>query len=475
MIAADSVALALAWLPDLLARARLGGWPPGLRVAEVGIVAVTTMLSIGYAAAQRLYFARVCSTKAIEFQRIFRVAIVSSLVGAILIWLMGYRPSVTGTVIRGAAAFALLVIGRSLFRGWLSAQRRRGRHARPVVIVGTNEDAASWCRLLAQHPELGLEVCAVVGNERPSHANCVDLWQGGLGELHAVMSRTGATGAMVAATDLSPAELNWVVRELMCAGIHVHVSNGIRGIARDRLSPTSIARESLFYVEPRMLMDWQLRTKRALDLVLAAMLLVVLVPLLTCCAGLIKLVDGGPVLFKQKRVGRHGKLFVLLKLRTMVVDAEARQAELASRNRRKGPLFKLDRDPRVTRLGRFLRATSIDELPQLLNVLKGDMSLVGPRPALPSEVATFDEDLLVRHDVPPGITGLWQLEARDNPSFDSYQRLDVHYVENWSLLLDLGIIFSTAGSVVARSVHIFWSSVHGSFSTGRDLSDTILD
>ena len=145
--------------------------------------------------------------------------------------------------------------------------------------------------------------------------------------------------------------------------------------------------------------------------------------------------------------------FEILKLRSMCVDAEARLGALrAEQNDRTGPLFKLDEDPRVTRVGRFIRAFSLDELPQLLNVLRGEMSLVGPRPALPSEVAAFPADLHARHVVRPGITGLWQVEARDNPSFGAYRRLDLFYVDNWSLSLDFVVLLGTIEQLVARPV-----------------------
>jgi lipopolysaccharide/colanic/teichoic acid biosynthesis glycosyltransferase len=157
------------------------------------------------------------------------------------------------------------------------------------------------------------------------------------------------------------------------------------------------------------------------------------------------------VFFRQQRVGRDGEPFTILKLRTMVVDAEARLAELVSQNQREGILFKLANDPRITPVGRILRATSLDELPQLINVVRGDMSLVGPRPALPVEVAQFDEELLARQRVRPGITGLWQVEARDSASFQAYQRLDLFYVENWSVSLDLAILLSTVQTVAVRA------------------------
>ena len=152
----------------------------------------------------------------------------------------------------------------------------------------------------------------------------------------------------------------------------------------------------------------------------------------------------------------------MLKFRTMVVDAEARLAEVQADNERSGPLFKLADDPRVTRIGDFLRGTSLDELPQLINVVKGDMSLVGPRPALRREVEAFPAELRARHGVRPGITGLWQVEARDNPAFDAYRRLDLFYVENWSLALDIVILLGTAEQLLLRP---FLSRKQGEMAT----------
>ena len=168
----------------------------------------------------------------------------------------------------------------------------------------------------------------------------------------------------------------------------------------------------------------------------------------------VKFTDRGPVLFGQTRVGRDGELIKVWKFRSMVVNAEAKLAALMAEqgNERSGPLFKLEKDPRVTRIGRFIRATSLDELPQLFNVIKGEMSIVGPRPALPAEVAQFDDRLLDRLQMPPGITGLWQVEARDNPHFGAYRRLDLFYVDNWSLNLDLVIMVATVEQVLSKAV-----------------------
>ncbi|MGH9055098.1 MAG: sugar transferase, partial [Acidimicrobiales bacterium] len=182
--------------------------------------------------------------------------------------------------------------------------------------------------------------------------------------------------------------------------------------------------------------------------VLATACLAASAPLILLAAAAIKVHDGGPVLFRQERVGRDGAPFGLLKLRTMVPNAASLLPQLAVVNERNGPLFKMQRDPRVTPVGRVLRVTSLDELPQLLNVLAGSMSLVGPRPALAEEVARFDDELAGRHSVRPGITGLWQIEARHNPSFHAYRRLDLLYTNKWSLALDLSIMVATAPAVL---------------------------
>jgi lipopolysaccharide/colanic/teichoic acid biosynthesis glycosyltransferase len=162
--------------------------------------------------------------------------------------------------------------------------------------------------------------------------------------------------------------------------------------------------------------------------------------------------DRGPVFFRQVRVGKDGRPFTVLKLRTREVDAESRMADLGDRNERHGPLFKVSNDPRVTPVGNFLRASALDEIPQLFNVLAGQMSIVGPRPALPIETAQFDAELQRRHLVKPGATGLWQVEANHKASFDEYRRLDLYYVDNWSVGLDLSVIIDTVPAIARRAL-----------------------
>jgi exopolysaccharide biosynthesis polyprenyl glycosylphosphotransferase len=188
--------------------------------------------------------------------------------------------------------------------------------------------------------------------------------------------------------------------------------------------------------------------KSIFDRVVGCLLLLGVSPILLVTALLVKLTSRGPVLFRQTRVGRGGEQFKMLKFRTMVADAEARKAELHALNEGNGILFKMRDDPRITKVGKYLRRFSIDELPQLLNVLRGDMSLVGPRPPLPAEVALYAIDDARRMLVKPGLTGLWQVSGRSDLTWEESMRLDLRYADNWSIALDLLILWKTARAVL---------------------------
>ncbi len=455
LLVLDLASVAIAWGVVLAIPGRFGGAfagrPGRLLIAEAAIV----MASIAAIASQRLYLARVSGVRSVEIARLARAATLSAVSAFVVSNLINAGISGWRAAAGGALSFVLLAWFRALYTTWLKWARAQGRYCRPVLIVGSNEQAHELYRLLDNHPEIGFRVVGVVG-----HAPDVAHWPepvrylGTLADSLSAASASGVTGVMVAGSAVPRDELDGLTRGLLRGGMHVHLhlSSGLEGISSRRLRPLPLAYEPLFYLEPLQLSNWQLTLKRALDVTLAAALLVATAPVLAVSALLIRLEDRGAVLFRQKRVGRHGEIFTMLKLRTMIPDAEKAQEVLLTSNERIGPLFKLQRDPRRTRIGRLLEAASIDELPNLFNVLRGEMSLVGPRPALPSEVAEFDEDLLARQSVPPGITGLWQVEARDNPSFYAYKRLDIFYVENWSLTLDVAIIVATIKHVMFRVV-----------------------
>jgi exopolysaccharide biosynthesis polyprenyl glycosylphosphotransferase len=206
----------------------------------------------------------------------------------------------------------------------------------------------------------------------------------------------------------------------------------------------------LLHVEEPHFTGWRRLVKRATDLVLTSIGLVIISPLMLAIAAVVKLQDGGPVIFRQTRVGRAGELFTMLKFRSMVVDAEERKDALVALNEGNGGLFKLREDPRITPIGKLLRDFSLDELPQLFNVLRGSMSLVGPRPHLASELAQMPREAVRRSLVTPGLTGLWQVSGRSDLEGDDAVRLDLRYVENWSLTLDLLILWKTASAVLAK-------------------------
>jgi exopolysaccharide biosynthesis polyprenyl glycosylphosphotransferase len=344
---------------------------------------------------------------------------------------------------------ATLVFARGSFDAYLRHARSKGHHCRSLVLIGGGTEATELRDLLAQYPELGFRLAGRVGDDADDDGSGVRLL-GSTDEVLEVCHRSGANGVLLTAASMSDADRTPLVNRLLAAGLHVHLSAGLRGLDPRRLRVVPIAHEPLFYVEATSLQPYQLRVKRAFDLVGASIAIVLVSPILLVAALAVKFSDGGPVVFRQERVGRYGRPFTCLKLRTMRVGAELEQAALD--NDRRGPLFKSAQDPRVTSVGRFLRVSSIDELPQLFNVLKGDMSLVGPRPAMPSEVAQFDSELLRRLDVPPGISGIWQVEARDVPAFDAYRRLDLYYVENWRFGLDVVVLVLTVQVVVSRIV-----------------------
>lgn len=204
---------------------------------------------------------------------------------------------------------------------------------------------------------------------------------------------------------------------------------------------------------PSMSLRLRLAMKRAIDILLSVVLLVLLSPVFILSMVAILVTDGRPILFRQSRVGRNGREFIMIKFRTMSTDAEDKLDEIKAENQRTGPLFKVNNDPRVTTVGRVLRRSSIDELPQLFNVLTGSMSLVGPRPALPAEVVEFSAELRRRELVAQGLTGLWQLEGRTDPDFTRYAELDLRYVENWTLRLDLWIMIRTPFVVLGHLIH----------------------
>jgi exopolysaccharide biosynthesis polyprenyl glycosylphosphotransferase len=447
---ADALALATAWtLTTLVWPTAPTSWADRLLLGLLPFVVFGCWLI----AKQRLYLARVATMRTVEQAGLVRACLLLMAGAAALTAVRGLDVLPARIAVQGALAFLCLSVARTSYRGWLTAARRAGRFTRPVLFVGIDHQTTEICEVMADHPELGFEPVGVIGTrEEAERAELGALWVGDLDQLVDVVAQGTVTGAIVSSTAIDPGTLNDVTRTLLEQRCHVHLSTGITGIDQRRIQPVHLGYEPLLYVEPLALTRGQLLAKRALDVVISAVVAVLVAPLVAISAVAIKVDDRGPVLFRQRRVGRDGELFTILKLRTMAVGAEEHLDELLPYNERNGPLFKMEDDPRVTRVGRILRSLSVDELPQLWNVLRGDMSLVGPRPALPSEARCFGERLQTRTQVLPGVTGLWQVEARTSGSMHTYERLDLFYIENWSVGLDIMVIIATLEEELVKLV-----------------------
>ena len=246
-------------------------------------------------------------------------------------------------------------------------------------------------------------------------------------------------------------EMRRIAWDLEGSGIDLIVVPSVTDVAGPRIHMRPVAGLPLLHMEQPQAGEAGGLSKRAFDVVLTAFGLLLLSPLLLVIAAVVKLQDGGPVFFRQSRVGRDGDAFGMFKFRSMVVDAEQQLSELKGANEMDSVLFKMKDDPRITKVGKFLRRYSVDELPQLFNVLRGEMSLVGPRPPLPSEVSQYHDDVHRRLLVRPGLTGLWQVSGRSGLSWDEAVRLDLYYVDNWSMTSDLVILFKTVQAVLGKA------------------------
>jgi exopolysaccharide biosynthesis polyprenyl glycosylphosphotransferase len=447
--AADFTVLVSAWAVAGLT------WPgePGVSAATTLITTLLIAISgVALLGADGLYANHVTEVRMVEQARLLRVGVRLAAAVTIFGWVLP-GPVNPWWVVAGSALSVVGLVGaRTVARAWIRSARAAGRYRRPIMLVGIDDRARELCLIVEEHTELGVDLVGVFGSRAAAHhAGMEAYWRGDIDDaILAAQSGTVTTAALVT-TALTPDEVNRVVPQLLAAGCQVQLAPGISGMDQRRLQPAQLAYEPMLQVEARRRhVVSQAAVKRALDLVVASVVAVLALPVLAISAVALKLGDGGPVLFRQVRVGRYGQPFTFYKLRTMTPDAEARIGDLAMQNERRGPLFKMENDPRVTPVGRVIRGLSIDELPQLWNVLRGDMSLVGPRPALPGEVARFHEHLRRRDQVRPGLTGLWQVEARDNPSFRPYERLDLFYLDNWSLGLDLMILVATVENELAR-------------------------
>nr|WP_245706781.1 sugar transferase [Austwickia chelonae] len=365
-----------------------------------------------------------------------------------------------------ARAYVLALIPMLLFAGlitrqgmrhWLGKHRCTGQLMQRTIVVGRADAAASLLRSIRAEPTQGLLPVAVCASGMDTDCDTMSSIEG--------IPVMGTPRDAIAAADLYDAEvvavashpdlagkalrrLAWALEE---RGIELIVSPGLLDVAGPRMSIRPSNNLSLLHVERPAHATRSVFLKDVMDRSLAFLLLLMLAPVLITVALAVKITDPGPVFFKQKRVGVRGEIFYIFKFRTMVVDAEKRLEALRAKSDGNGVLFKMKDDPRITGIGKVLRRYSLDELPQLFNVLFGDMSLVGPRPPLPAEVEQYEPDALRRLHVRPGMTGLWQVSGRSDLSWEESLRLDLRYVDNWSPIGDLHILFRTFRAVTHSS------------------------
>ncbi len=344
----------------------------------------------------------------------------------------------------------LLLAGRYVMRQLTNRARACGRFVTNTILVGGAGHLAALLKVLAREEWLGYRVAGLllpVGDPDPSCGRIPIL--GAPEDVMPVLRHAGVDAVIF--TDGSfdqPSEFNELARQIEDLDAQTIFVPAVTDVSPSRLLTRPVAGLPLVHVQRPAAARACSWSKRLFDIAGSVFALLLSAPVCLVAALLIKLTDGGPILYRQQRIGIGGKPFMLYKLRSMMVNADQMTDQLAAHSDGNGVLFKMARDPRITPVGRFIRRYSIDELPQLLNVLKGDMSLVGPRPALPSEVDRYDKYVRRRLAVRPGLSGLWQVSGRSNLSWDETVRLDLYYVDNWSMMQDLNILVRTIGAVL---------------------------
>jgi exopolysaccharide biosynthesis polyprenyl glycosylphosphotransferase len=397
---------------------------------------------------------RIIGSGATEYGRVLHASILTfglSLFGAFFLHLEVSRLYAITVFPLGTLALAA---NRWLWRRWLLARRAKGEYSSRVVLIGSQRSVQQTARDLLANPAHGFQVVGVGLTDGPNEGVL-----GGTGlpiigqidDVPALLDSYGADTVIATNSDHLPAER---VREISWAldpeRHQLVLAPSITDIAGSRVHLRPVAGLPLLHVETPQYEGPQRIAKRIFDAAVSALLLLALLPLFLLVAVLVKRADGGPVFYTQERVGRDGMTFRILKFRSMYLDADARRAELLAQLAASGEkrLFKMADDPRITPIGKVLRRYSIDELPQLINVLRGDMSLVGPRPALPEEVSDYSSKERRRLVVTPGMSGLWQVSGRSNLGWDDGIRLDLYYADNWSMTGDLIILWRTAKAVL---------------------------
>jgi exopolysaccharide biosynthesis polyprenyl glycosylphosphotransferase len=333
-------------------------------------------------------------------------------------------------------------LGRRTVEGQL---RRRGKGVDRTLIVGAGEVGRAVMRTLVARPDLGYQVVGFLESDRAKGGDAIGRFQrlGDLDDLEATLAEHAVAEVIITLPSAHSRRIQQMTRICRRAGVRARIVPDFYHLSLNQVDMDNLAGIPLLGIRETTLGRGPRLVKRIIDVIGGIACLLLFSPVIGLVVLLIRLDSKGPVLFRQERLGEHGNPFEVLKFRSMHVGAEAQKETLAALNEADGPLFKIRDDPRSTRVGRFLRKTSLDELPQLINVIQGDMSLVGPRPPLASEVVNYESWQRKRLKVKPGMTGLWQISGRSDLTFDEMCLLDIYYIENWSLWLDVRIILRT--------------------------------
>jgi exopolysaccharide biosynthesis polyprenyl glycosylphosphotransferase len=432
----------------LALQVRFGGAPNSGYAALSIVFPLLWMLALWLSGA---YDVRYIGTGSDEFRKVLNAGVSLTAGLAILSYAINAELSRVYLVLTVPSVTMIDLIVRYVLRKRLHKQRALGRCMAAVLAVGSESAVADLVTELRRDSYHGLTVvatCLTGGSARQAVAGIPVV--GGLDDVASAVRRCGVdTVAVLSSSEIDGIRLRQLAWELEKTGTDLCVAPALLDVAGPRTTIRPTAGLTLLHVDHPQLSGPRQVVKEAFDRVAAGIALVLLSPLFAGVAAAIRLGDNGPALFTQMRVGKDGRPFKLYKFRTMVVDAEQRLAELRASNDLDGVLFKMRRDPRITAIGARLRKWSVDELPQLINVVRGEMSLVGPRPALPEEAARYADHVRRRLVVKPGLTGMWQVNGRSNLSWDETVRLDLRYVENWSFALDLQILWKTV-SVIFR-------------------------
>jgi exopolysaccharide biosynthesis polyprenyl glycosylphosphotransferase len=397
------------------------------------------------------YDVRFIGTGSDEFRKVLNAGVSLTAGLAIFSYVINNELSRFYLVVAMPGVTALNLVARFCLRKWLHNLRDAGKCMLAVVAVGHEAGVADLIRELSRDNYHGMRVVAACipqpGGNRAIAGVPVF---GGLDDIPGAVRRCAADAvAVTACPEIDAVRLRGLAWELEKTGTDLCVAPALLDVAGPRTTVRPTAGLTLLHVDHPQLSGPRQAVKDLFDRFMAGLALLLLAPVLLTLALAIRLSDRGPALFTQTRVGKDGHVFKIYKFRTMVVDAEQRLAQLKASNELDGVLFKMRRDPRITPIGARLRKWSVDELPQLVNVVLGEMSLVGPRPALPAEADLYADHVRRRLVVKPGLTGLWQVNGRSDLSWEESVRLDLRYVENWSFALDLQILWKTI-SVIFR-------------------------